>query len=201
MSSLLNDPEITKLLIYALAGMVGVLLLALLFLGIKKNIYYIDEDGNELGRPKKVKGKKKEKILAGMITDEDENTASTDMQKIEEHLTPAPKAQPVAVKEPDVKAMILSIAVNGEVRDQTVDRFPCTIGRADSCGVQILESSVSRNAAVITLENGVPYIEDLNGRNGTFHNDVRLLSSGKTRLRNGDVVNLGRAEVVVGRLI
>ena len=120
MSSLLNDPEITKLLIYALAGMVGVLLLALLFLGIKKNIYYIDEDGNELGRPKKVKGKKKEKIL----TDEDENTASTDMQKSEEHLTPAPKAQPVAVKEPDVKAMILSIAVNGEVRDQTVDRFP-----------------------------------------------------------------------------
>ncbi|MCR5795373.1 MAG: FHA domain-containing protein [Solobacterium sp.] len=199
MSSLLNDPEITKLIIYALAGMVGVLLLALLFLGIKRNIYYIDEDGNELGRPKKVKGKKKEKILAGIITDEEENTASTDMQKIEEHFTP--KAQPVAVKEPDVTAMILTIDVNGEVRDQTVDSFPCTIGRADSCGVQILESSVSRNAAVITLENGVPYIEDLNGRNGTFHNDVRLLSSGKTRLRNGDVVNLGRAEVTVGRLI
>lgn len=200
MSSLLNDPEITKLIIYALAGMVGVLLLALLFLGIKKNIYYIDEDGNELGRPKKVKGKKKEKILAGLIEDEElGNTASTDMQKIEEHLTP--KVQPAAVKEPAVRAVILSISVNGDERDQTVDQFPCTIGRADSCGVQILESSVSRNAAVITLENGVPYIEDLNGRNGTFHNDVRLLSSGKTRLRNGDVVNLGRAEIVVGRLI
>ena len=48
MSKLLSDPEIMKLVIYGLAGVCGVLMLAVLFLAIKRNIYYVDENGDEI---------------------------------------------------------------------------------------------------------------------------------------------------------
>ena len=38
-----NDPEIMKMIIYVLAGLCGVLAIAVIFLGIKKNSYYVPE--------------------------------------------------------------------------------------------------------------------------------------------------------------
>ena len=54
-----NDPEIMKMIIYVLAGLCGVLSIAVIFLGIKKNSYYVDEDGNEVPPPGKKKKRKK----------------------------------------------------------------------------------------------------------------------------------------------
>ncbi|HCK87505.1 MAG TPA: hypothetical protein DHW39_01715 [Erysipelotrichaceae bacterium] len=48
MSKLLSDPEIMKLIIFGLAGVCAVLMLAVLFLAVKRNIYYVDENGEEI---------------------------------------------------------------------------------------------------------------------------------------------------------
>ena len=65
MLNMLNDPEIDKLIIYTLAGICAVLMLAVFFLAVKRNIYYVDETGAEVPPPPKKKlfnfsfGKKK----------------------------------------------------------------------------------------------------------------------------------------------
>ena len=41
-----DNPEIDKLIIFALLGMVAVLGIAVIFLAVKKNTYYVDESGN-----------------------------------------------------------------------------------------------------------------------------------------------------------
>ena len=43
-----DNPEIDKLIIFALLGMVAVLGIAVIFLAVKKNTYYVDESGNEI---------------------------------------------------------------------------------------------------------------------------------------------------------
>lgn len=72
MLNMLNDPEIDKLIIYTLAGICAVLLLAVFFLAVKRNIYYVDETGAEVPPPPKKKlfnfsfgkNKKKEEVPA-----------------------------------------------------------------------------------------------------------------------------------------
>ena len=49
---MLNDPEFDKMIIYGLAGVCCVLLLAVIFLAVKRNIYYVDEEGREVPSPK-----------------------------------------------------------------------------------------------------------------------------------------------------
>ncbi len=61
MLDLLNDPEIDKLIIYGLAGVCAVLLIAVIFLAVKRNVYYIDEDGDEVVEEKPRRSRKKEK--------------------------------------------------------------------------------------------------------------------------------------------
>ena len=55
MLNILNDPEIDKLIIYTLIGICAVLFLAVLILAIRRNIYYVDEDGIETTPPPKKK--------------------------------------------------------------------------------------------------------------------------------------------------
>ncbi len=50
---MLNDPELDKMIIYGLAGVCLVLLLAVVFLAVKRNTYYIDDEGREVPSPKK----------------------------------------------------------------------------------------------------------------------------------------------------
>lgn len=50
---MLNDPEFNKMIIYGLAGVCLVLLLAVIFLAVKRNIYYVDEKGREVPPPRK----------------------------------------------------------------------------------------------------------------------------------------------------
>ncbi len=55
MLNMLNDPEIDKLIIYALVGICAVLLLAVIFLAVKRNVYYVDDSGVEVPPPPKKK--------------------------------------------------------------------------------------------------------------------------------------------------
>ena len=55
---MLSDPTIVKLIIMGLVGTNVVLLVAVIFLAFKKNTYYVDADGNDVGTTRKPQVKK-----------------------------------------------------------------------------------------------------------------------------------------------
>ena len=64
------------------------------------------------------------------------------------------------------------------------------VGRQiDSQGLAILEPSVSRHHAHLTLDNGVWTLRDLGSANGTFHNDTLIESA--VPVSSGDRVRFG----------
>lgn len=69
------------------------------------------------------------------------------------------------------------------------------IGRAPDCNLRLADESLSRRHCRIGLEDGVPWIEDLGSRNGSFVNDVA--AEGRRRLRPGDRVLIGGTELEV----
>ena len=94
MLDLLNDPEIDKLIIYGLAGVCAVLLIAVIFLAVKKNVYYIDEDGDEVVEEKPRRRSRKKK----------EEPVKEEVRPVQEEIKPAviaeePAAEPVLLDE------------------------------------------------------------------------------------------------------
>lgn len=69
------------------------------------------------------------------------------------------------------------------------------IGRDETAVAWIDVHSVSRRHATITVAGETAMIEDLGSKNGTFVGGRRV--SGQVLLRDGDVVRLGTAEVVL----
>jgi len=65
-----------------------------------------------------------------------------------------------------------------------------SIGRTPDNDLQVRESYISRNHAIIRLGPDSAVIEDLGSRNGVFVNDRRV---GREVLRDGDIVVLGKA--------
>ncbi len=68
------------------------------------------------------------------------------------------------------------------------------IGRASAAKVELVDPSVSRRHATISIVNGVPVVRDLGSRNGTFVNGERVRSC---TLKNGDVLTFGNTELRV----
>ncbi len=68
------------------------------------------------------------------------------------------------------------------------------VGRASSARVELVDPSVSRRHASISIVNGVPVVRDLGSRNGTFVNGERIRSC---TLKNGDVLTFGNTELRV----
>lgn len=64
-----------------------------------------------------------------------------------------------------------------------------TLGRADSCEVQILDTFASQMHARVFDLDGVSYVEDLNSTNGTYLNDTKIV--GTSPVKSGDVVRIG----------
>ena len=79
-----NDPELVKLLIYGLGAACAVLLLAVLILAFKRNIYYVDENGLEIEKAaakaklKKAKAKKKGKKIVEEVEEEIEEEVAVE---------------------------------------------------------------------------------------------------------------------------
>ena len=69
------------------------------------------------------------------------------------------------------------------------------IGRSRSAPVQIAESTVSRQHAILVVEPGVVRLKDLGSSNGTFVNGKRV--EGTTGLSDGDKIVVGEAELVI----
>jgi len=65
-----------------------------------------------------------------------------------------------------------------------------TIGRGKGNGLSFSTNNVSRKQAVITLEEGSYFLEDLGSRNGTYIGGKII--SGKTKLEDRAAVNFAR---------
>jgi DNA-binding winged helix-turn-helix (wHTH) protein len=68
------------------------------------------------------------------------------------------------------------------------------IGRDPAAAVRIDDSSVSRRHAHIVVRSDVAVIEDLDSKNGTCVNDVRI--TGRLKLRDGDRIQIGPAVIL-----
>jgi len=58
------------------------------------------------------------------------------------------------------------------------------------------DAGVSRRHARLSIEEGKPYIEDLNSTNFTFMNQQTLLPGKHYSLHSGDVIQLGRLSLI-----
>lgn len=73
---------------------------------------------------------------------------------------------------------------------------PILIGRSDEANIRIAyDEFCSRKHAVVFWENNICYIQDLNSLNGTRVNNAPI--TGKTVLKNNDIIGLGSTELVV----
>ena len=110
------------------------------------------------------------------------------------------------VRNPIPARLVMQI---GDSRVRTVSvplRDRLVVGRATSSGEQpdldfsglsALEHGVSRLHAVLTYEDEVLYVEDLNSSNGTRINGFQIKPARKYRLRNNDELEFGRLRVAV----
>jgi hypothetical protein len=72
-----------------------------------------------------------------------------------------------------------------------IEKDEIIIGRDDTCDVVLPERQISRQHIRITKEENRFYIEDLESRNGTWINDVKL--EGKRELFDGDEIHIALA--------
>ena len=70
-----------------------------------------------------------------------------------------------------------------------------TFGRTGSCEIMIPNQQVSRKHARIFISPDGPALEDLNSKNGTFHNGKPVASI--TNLEDGDVIQIALAQEFV----
>lgn len=200
-----DDPKIVKLIIIALVGIIVVLTIAVIYLAIKKNTYYVDESGEEITTfstkktPEPVEAPSVEKSipvqpLRSLDLDADEADENEDEEE------GGTLEVPMTSKPADITAVDLTVTVEDETSTQTLTSFPCMVGRETSCGLVISEPAVSRKHALLVSEMGALYIEPVSEHNGTFVNGNRLPSQGRSRVYEGDRITLGRAEIVVGTI-
>ena len=200
-----DDPKIVQLILIALVGIIVVLTIAVIYLAIKKNTYYVDESGEEITTfstkktPEPVEAPSVEKSipvqpLRSMDLDGDEADENEDEEE------GGTLEVPMTSKPADITAVDLTVTVEDETSTQTLTSFPCMVGRETSCGLVISEPAVSRKHALLVSEMGALYIEPVSEHNGTFVNGIRLSSQGKSRVYEGDRISLGRAEIVIGTI-
>lgn len=67
-----------------------------------------------------------------------------------------------------------------------------TIGRTDSCDVLIPNRQVSRMHSRLVLSDQGVFLEDLNSKNGTFHNGTQV--NDRVYLKDGDVIQIALAQ-------
>jgi pSer/pThr/pTyr-binding forkhead associated (FHA) protein len=118
----------------------------------------------------------------------------------------APDASPGRVSPPRADAKPVHIVIRLMLTDsgylfELAGKSEYLVGRRDSQAgltpdVDLTDwngaaSGVSRRHAILRVENGTVFIEDLGSRNETVRNNTRLLSGKRYPLSNGDVLQLG----------
>lgn len=207
-----DDPEIDKLIIYALLGMVLVLGIAVIALGIRRNTYYVDDSGREIPPAGKKRNSAAPRPAPQPRRVEQPVLQETEaMQRPPVQPQPAPETRPLdqtldvpwaTSQNKKLLGVLVKVSIGDQVWEKEITRLPCLIGRESmSCDLVVSEPAVSRKHARFMENNGNLYIEDVSEHNGTYLNGVKLPSLGKARLHEGDRINLGRAEIIVEKFI
>lgn len=216
---MLNDASIDKIIIYVLLGIIAVLAIAVIYLAVKKNTYYVDDDGDEIqsnrkrpAAPSYEEEYKPETIIpkidpaAPAIEETAVVSSIRNMDvaaKPKDEIPTDTKEVPLDVKAAaNVTAVKVRVDVNGQVNEHVIDLFPCLIGRESSaCDLTIPEPAVSRRHAEFVTEGSKLFIKDVSEHNGTYVNQTKLPSLGKARLYDGDEIALGRAVILIEEII
>jgi pSer/pThr/pTyr-binding forkhead associated (FHA) protein len=82
------------------------------------------------------------------------------------------------------------VSADGQLSFELRAGSPLVLGRALSSDLPVLDPTVSRRHAELTIEPSAVHLRDLGSSNGTFVNGTRITSS--TRLRMGDRVIFGK---------
>ena len=90
--------------------------------------------------------------------------------------------------------IVLEGTVNGRYFRRTLEPGEYQVGRNPEADVQLMHRSVSRNHALLTVEDDVLSVRDLESRNGTFLNEERVINKPVVVGRN-DVVRFGAIEL------
>lgn len=190
-----DNPEIDKLIIFALLGMVAVLGIAVIFLGVKKNTYYVDENGDEIQPVSKAQAKKK-------VVQQPKPVEAAQIKPTEDVAFENQLQEAMSVKPASPKGVALTITINGLAQQVTVNTLPAMLGRdSNSCEIPVSEPAVSRRHARFTVDNGTLYLEDVSEHNGTFLNGSKLPPLGRGKVSEGAKINLGRAEIIVNKIL
>lgn len=193
-----NNTEIDKMIIFALLGIVAILVVAVFALAVKRNIYYVDEEGNE------IKPNKKKNSAPAAVRPSPAPVEPQRMTPLNADVTPSESGmeEPLSVKGSAVTGCLVSVEINGQKAEASINSFPCLMGReTSSCNLVISEPAVSRRHAQIIEENGSLYLEDVSEHNGTFLNGTKLPPLGRARIHEGDRISLGRAEIDILKLM
>ena len=93
----------------------------------------------------------------------------------------------------------MTVRVDDAVTEVERTIFPVAVGRSESPnGITIIGEGVSREHAVIDLQNGILTIVDKNSKNGVLVDGVKLAPGAITPLANGNVIKIGLAEIIIG---
>lgn len=216
MSKLFSDPEIDKLIIYALLGVIAVLLIAVLFLAVKKNIYYVNDEGEEIAPMKKSRRKNRD--------EEEYEAEEEEPEQVEPPVAPVPvqrsrptikpiladneieepiktKEVPATARQENAAGLALTVSMKDNEYSKEVTSFPCILGRENTADVVVSEPAVSRKHARILNLDGILYIEDIAGHNGTYLNGRKLAGKEQARLQAGDRVNIGRSQITIREIL
>ncbi|MDR2182717.1 MAG: FHA domain-containing protein [Clostridiales bacterium] len=110
-----------------------------------------------------------------------------------------PQAFPVDSGIPDLAPgwANLSVFIDGVQTDMEMSVFPFNIGRIDSPGgIKIDDKGISRQHAIVDLQNGVLTITDANSKNGVTVGANKIFPGAPTPLQRGDSAKIGHAEII-----
>jgi hypothetical protein len=85
------------------------------------------------------------------------------------------------------------IAQGGSINGQRwLIKQELIIGRVDPCDIVIPDRQVSRQHARLVRDHDGVFLEDLGSKNGTYHNNQRVIS--RVMLQDGDIVQIALAQ-------
>ncbi len=152
------------------ALIVGIIVLICIFLGKKKNA---EDSNNEIEIP---------------VRNQIENI---------DYVEPAQDIVKHHIKTSDAIRIRLRIKT-GKTSEQNIETSIISsliVGRSDTCDIYIDDTKLSRQHFVIENDNGTFYVTDLQSRNGTMLNGIRINS--RQQINSGDKILAGLSDIMI----
>jgi pSer/pThr/pTyr-binding forkhead associated (FHA) protein len=71
-------------------------------------------------------------------------------------------------------------------------RSPLVLGRRESCDISLQFPNISGAHCELTYKEGLWILRDLESKNGTLVNDIRMDSGTRKIVHNGDILSIGK---------